>query len=159
MLAPVELSLFEAVGELLRGSLAPDLGDVRSRWHRQGIKVWFGPERPSPEHYEAQLIAARHVEGATHSVLEIGFHAEHPQVHDNDQVLARLVAHEDRWRGLLGDEAVAGPFLGRPNAWRRLSETWPDPDLDDSDLAVELAGRLTDYVTALEPVRRANDWT
>jgi hypothetical protein len=154
MLSIVELSLFEAVGELLRGSVPPGLGEVRSRWHRQGIKVWFGPERPTPEHYEAQLIAARHVAGATRSALEIGFHAEHSQVHDNDQVLARLIAHEQRWREVLGHEAVAGPFLGRPTAWRRLSETWPDPDLDDTDLAVELAGRLTDYVTALEPLRR-----
>jgi hypothetical protein len=55
---------------------------------------------------------------------------------------------------VIGDEAVVGPFLGRPDVWRRVSETWPDPDLSDGDLALELAGRLTEYVTALEPVRR-----
>ena len=47
-----------------------------------------------------------------------------------------------------------GPFLGRPDVWRRVSETWPDPDLGGEDLGIEVAVRLADYITALEPVRR-----
>jgi hypothetical protein len=36
-----------------------------------------------------------------------------------------------------------------------VSETWPDPDLSDEDIAVEVAMRLTDYIATLEPVRSA----
>ena len=54
----------------------------------------------------------------------------------------------------IGKEAVAGAFLGR-DGWCRISETWPDPDLSEDELALELGARLTDYITALEPVRRA----
>ncbi len=100
------------------------------------------------------MIAADDVDDATVLALEVGFHAEYPQVADNEDVIAHLLRCEDRWRSVIGDEAVAGPFLGRPDVWRRVSETWPDPDLGDPDLAVELAARLTDYITALEPVRR-----
>jgi hypothetical protein len=67
--------------------------------------------------------------------------------------LSRLLAHERRWRRLIGKDAVAGPFLGRPDPWRRVSEAWPDPDLGSVDLAFELADRLTDYAIALEPLR------
>jgi len=35
-----------------------------------------------------------------------------------------------------------------------VSEVWPDPDLSDPELVFELAARLTDYFTALEPHRR-----
>ena len=36
-----------------------------------------------------------------------------------------------------------------------MSETWADPDLDDEELPLELATRLTDYVTAFEPANGA----
>jgi hypothetical protein len=85
--------------------------------------------------------------------LEIGFHAEHPDVGANDRVLDRLIAHEDDWRPVVGDGAVAGPFLGRPDDWRRVSETWADPDLGLDELPVEVASCLIDYITALEPWR------
>ncbi len=65
---------------------------------------------------------------------------------------ARLTEAEKRWRRELGKEPVAGVFLGAA-VWRRLSETWPDPDLGGPDLAFEIAARLTDYMTALEPIR------
>ena len=45
-------------------------------------------------------------------------------------------------------------WLGRADRWRRVSETWPDPDLGDTELPFEVAARLTDYVIALEPVLR-----
>ena len=121
---------------------------------RYGIKVWFGPEAPPKEHYEAQVIGADGVPDARILALEVGFHAEHPQVSDNDEVVTRLRSCEGRWRPVLGDEVVAGPFLGREEVWRRVSETWPDPDLGEPELAFELGARLTDYVTALEPLRR-----
>ena len=150
----MEIGLFDEVGDALRGVLPPDLGELRMRVHRYGIKVWFDTEKPPREHYEAQVIGARHVEGATVLALEIGFHAEHSKVADNDAVLDRLLRAESRWRKVVGKEAVAGPFLGRADVWRRVSETWPDPDLGEDDLGIELALRLRDYVTALEPVRR-----
>ena len=50
---------------------------------------------------------------------------------------------------------MAGEFIDDRHGWQRLSETWPDPDLGDPDLPFELATRLTDYITALEPLRDA----
>lgn len=73
---------------------------------------------------------------------------------ENDAVIAHLVANEKRWRRAVGKEAEIGGFIGRADRWRRVSETWPDPDLGDGELVTELATRLTDYITALEPVRR-----
>ena len=150
----MELTVFEEVAEAIRGLVPPDLGEVRSHVRRYGIKVWFGTERPPREHYEAQVIGAEGVEGATVLALEVGFHAEHPQVSDNEKTMARLLASERRWRKVVGKEPVAGPFLGRPDPWRRVSEAWPDPDLSDSEFPFEVAARLTDYVIALEPVLR-----
>lgn len=146
--------MFDAVAEMRRGMVPSQLGEPRCRARRYGIKVWFGPERPSREHYEAQVIGADHVEDATVLALEVGFHVEHPQVAENDAVLDTLRGSERRWRAVLGDEAVVGPFLGRPDPWRRISETWPDPDLADPDLAVEIAVRLAECVGAFEPVLR-----
>ncbi len=151
----MELGLFEEVADALRGLVPSKLGDLRSRSRRYGIKVWFGQAAPPREHYEAQVIGPRHVEGATVLGLEIGFHAEHPRPADNEAVIAHLLAGERRWRRGLGAEAMAGPFFGGADNWRRVSEVWPDPDLSDPDLGFEVAIRLVDYVTALEPVRRA----
>jgi len=154
MLVAVELSLFDEVAEALRGMVPADLGEPRCRAHRYGVKLWFGGDKPDREHYEAQVIKPDGVEGASTLALEVGFHAEHPDVADNDKVLDHLLRHDKRWRHLLGDDAVAGPFLGRIDSWRRVSETWPDPDLSDGDLAIDVAVRLIDYVTAIEPIRR-----
>jgi hypothetical protein len=150
----VELTLFEEVAEALRAMLVSGLGPLRLRWHRYGIKVWFGPERPPREHYEAQVIGPDHVEHADVLALEVGFHAEHRDAADNDRVIGRLLDHEDEWRPKIGVEAVVGAFLGRADTWRRVSEIWADPDLSSTDLAFEVASRLGDYATALEPLRR-----
>jgi len=147
--------LFEEVGEALRSLVPVELGVLKCRSHRYGIKVWFDTETAPREHYEAQVVGARHVPEATVLAIEIGFHAEHPKAADNDAALRRLAVGEKRWRKILGDDAVAAPFIGRPQDWRRCSETWLDPDLGDPDLGFELASRLTDYVTAFEPVLRA----
>lgn len=150
----LEPSLFDEVAEVLRGLVPRELGELRHRARRYGIKAWFGSEAPPKEHYEAQVIGADGVEDANVLALEIGFHAEHPKVADNDAAIARLRSGERRWRRTIGVEAVVGPFLGRPDVWRRISETWPDPDLGQPDLPFELGARLTDYITAFEPLRR-----
>ena len=150
----MELSLFDEVADAVRGLLAGDLGELRCRPRRYGIKVWFGPATPPREHYEGQVIGPDMVGDAHVVALEVGFHTEHPQVADNDAVIAHLVSREKSWRRKLGAEAVVAPFLGRADVWRRISEAWPDPDLDSPELPFEVAARLADYVIAIEPARR-----
>ncbi len=152
----MEPSLFDDVADALRGMMPADLGPLHLRARRYGIKVWFGPEAPPREHYEAQVIGADAVDEATILAIEVGFHSEHPKPADNQRVVAQLLARERDWRPVVGDEAFAGPFLGRADTWQRVSETWPDPDLGDPELALELAARLVDYATALEPARDAS---
>ncbi|HEY8060940.1 MAG TPA: hypothetical protein VID94_19390 [Acidimicrobiales bacterium] len=147
------MELFEEVCEALRGLVPPELGTFRHKTHRYGTKIWFGPEAPPKEHYEAQVVGARDVPEAEVLAIEVGFHSEYPKDADNEVVLTGLLAVESEWRPELGDEAVADVFLGRADNWRRISETWPDPDLDDPELGTELAMRLLDYIEALEPVR------
>lgn len=149
----MDLQLFDEVGEALRGLLPEELGTLRTKHHRYGIKVWFGPATPTREHYEAQVIGAKHVPEASVLAIEVGFHAEHRDPADNERAVARVLAGEKGWRKVLGAEAVAGPFIDDRHGWQRVSETWADPDLGDPDLAMELAARLTDYVTAIEPLR------
>ena len=150
----MEPSLFDDVGDAVRGLLPPDLGEPRVRAHRYGIKVWFRTEKATREHYEAQVVGARDVPGARTMALEVGFHAEHPKVTDNEAVIARLLRSEKAWRREVGKEAEVAPFLGRAEHWRRISETWLDPDLGAPGLAFEIASRLVDYIAALEPLVR-----
>ena len=150
----MDIELFDQVSDALYALVPDELGEPRRRARRYGIKVWFGTKEPGREHYEAQVVGPRDVAAATMLALEIGFHAEHPRVEENDAAVEPLLRAEKSWRRQLGPEAVAGPFLGRPDDWRRVSETWADPDLSDPDLAIEVATRLTDYITALEPLRR-----
>jgi hypothetical protein len=150
----MEQSAFEVAADALHALLPDGVGEWHTRAHRYGIKVWLGAAgTPSKEHYEAQVIGAKDVPGATTLAIEVGWHAEHPKPDDNERALAALLKAERRWRKQLGTDAVAGPFLGRRDDWRRLSETWPDPDLGDPDLALDIASRLADYITALEPAR------
>jgi hypothetical protein len=85
--------------------------------------------------------------------IELGFHAENTKAVDNEAVIAALLQREKKWRRTLGADAVVGEFLGR-DSWRRISETWADPDLGDPELVLELGTRLTDYICAIEPLRR-----
>ena len=149
----VELSLFEHVADALRSLLSDEVGPWDYRAHRRGIKVWMSAGPPTREHYEAQLVPRRLVDGNDGTMLEIGFHAEHPSLADNQRALDALVAAESSWREQLGSSAEPAPFLGRPEDWRRLSETWPEPDLEDPELILSIAGRLTDYIEALEAFR------
>lgn len=147
--------MFEFVADILPGLVPEELGEVRLSAHRYGIKVWFGPPKAPREHYEAQVIGAKDVPDAKVLAIEVGFHSEHTKEKDNEAVLAHLLASEKKWRTSVGNEPAAGVFLGRAEHWRRVSETWADPDLSDADLAFEIAARLTDYVTALEPTLRS----
>ena len=150
----MDLMLFDEVAETVRAMLPPELGVARLRVRRYGLKLWFDVDQPPREHYEAQVVGARHVPEASTLAIEVGFHAENRDRAANEAALAVLMAAEARWRPALGDEAIVGPFLGRPDDWRRISETWPDPDLGDPELGMELGTRLADYVLALEPLRR-----
>ncbi len=150
----MEMSLFEEVGEALRGLAPAELGDQHQRAHRYGVKVWFGSAAPIREHYEAQVVSPDADAGARVLAVEVGFHSEYPNAADNDAVIAHLLAHEKQWRRAVGKEAQVGAFLGRAQSWRRVSETWPDPNLDEGTLVTELALRLADYIIAIEPVRR-----
>jgi hypothetical protein len=151
----MELGLFDEVGEAVRGLMPAEMGVVKFKAHRYGVKLWFDSDVAPREHYEAQVIGAKYVPDATTLALEVGFHSEHPKAEENAAVLERLVGRERAWRKVLGRDSVAGPFLGR-DQWRRLSETWPDPDLSDEDLCMDVALRVTDYMNALEPVLRAS---
>lgn len=145
--------MFEQVGEVARSMTPENLGTFRSRWHRRGVKVWFDTEKPGREHFEAQLVARRHVDGTDGMAIEVGFHAEHREVERNEAVIALLEERRSRWRRQLGDEAEVGVFFGA-DGWRRVSEVWFEPDLEDPDFAFEVAARLVDYVSAIEPARR-----
>lgn len=140
-------------------SLVPlELGRVHQQPRQWGIKVWFGDtpaDKPARVHYEAQVIGAADVPGAKILAIEVGWHAEQSKEADNDALLAKVLAKEKAWRKVIGTEPVCGDFLGGAVRWRRVSECWNDPDLGDPELPFELAARLTDYVTGIEPVLRA----
>ncbi len=149
-IGPMELPLFEQVGELTRTLVPAELGAVRYRAHRRGVKVWLDTEKAPRNHFEAQLVPRRFVDGTDGAVLEVGFHAEHGDPDVNDATLRTLGDAESRWRPELGDEAESGAFLGQGD-WRRVSEVWFDPDPDDPEAAFELAARLADYISLLTP--------
>ena len=148
----IESHLFDQVADAVRGLAADDYTALRLRSHRRGVKAWFGPEKPTREHYEAQIIPRRHIDGSDGTAIEIGFHAEHPQIELNEAVIGRLLQREKTWRKIVGPEAEVGEFLGA-DRWRRISETWIEPDLEDPELAFEVAARLVDYLAAIEPAR------
>lgn len=142
----MEQSFFDQVRDVFEGFVIEVGGTQHATAHSRGLKVWY--DDATREHYEAQLIR---VEGGT--ALEVGFHAEHPKVGENEALLTRLLDSERVWRRALGDEPEAGVFIG-VDRWRRISEIWDEPDPDDIDGAIEIAARLADYVSVLEPLRR-----
>lgn len=146
---------FDLVADALVGFLPPSLrAEMGLRRGGQNLKVWFGPQ--PREHYETQFVSGRVAKRPDAWVLEIGFHAEHPDVSANDDAVAKVVGAERTWRKALGDEPEPAPFLGRAApVWRRVSELWGDLPGLEPDLAVEAAERLAAYVLAFEPVRNA----
>lgn len=148
----MELSVFDEVAEYVRALLPSDYDDVRIRSHRRGVKVWFDADKAAKEHYEAQLLARRHVDGQAGTAVEIGFHSEYSTREQNENVVAALQSSEEQWRKKLGPDAQVGLFFGSEN-WTRLSEAWIEPDIDDADFPFEVASRTVDYITAIEPLR------
>ncbi len=147
--------MFAEAGDLIR-SMAPDgIGDVRIHARKWGLKVWTGPSSPIKEHYEGQFIRRKHLSDDGNGegmALEIGFHSEHKDEAKNQEVLDALNKKSKIWRKELGKEPESGVFLGKAS-WRRISEVWLDAEMDDPELAFEVASRLVDYLTILEPIR------
>ena len=129
-----------------------EIGAVRVRAHRRGVKVWFDTDAATKEHYEAQLLSRKYVDGRNGMAVEIGFHSEHKEQAKNVEVIERVMATEKKWRRELGKEPEVDVFYGADN-WRRISEAWIEPDLDDPEITFEIASRLVDYVSAIEPAR------
>jgi len=148
----MDLSAFDEVAELVRAMTPAEIGDVRVRAHRRGVKVWFDTEAPTKEHYEAQLLSRRYVDGLEGMALEIGFHSEHKEMDRNVSVIDRICTTEKSWRKELGKEPQVDVFYGADN-WRRVSESWIEPDLEDPEITFEIASRLVDYVSVIEPAR------
>lgn len=146
----MELGFFDQVDDVVRSLVDSDLGELRTRFHRRGIIVWFNTEKPTRSHFEAQMVGRHHVDGVTGLALEIGFHAEERDESSNQQILDDLSLVEGEWRPVLGSQAEAGQFLGS-TTWRRISDVWIEPDLDDSDSPFEVGARLVDYLQALQP--------
>jgi hypothetical protein len=144
----VERSFFQQVLDAFEGFVADVEGELHTFAHGRGLKVWY--DDAAREHYEAQIVRRDGELG-----LEIGFHSEYPKAPANDTVITRLADQESVWRTELGDEPVAGPFLGS-DVWRRISEVWEPIDADDVDAVIEVAARLADYVTTIEPLRRSS---
>lgn len=144
----LEAHLFDQVADAVQSMAGPD---VHVRAHRRGIKAWFGPLKPPRQHFEAQVMPRRYVDGQEGVAIEIGFHAEHKDRDQNEQVVQDARAKEKSWRRQLGKEAEIGVFFGA-DQWRRISEVWIEPDLDDPELSFEIAARLVDYLSALQPI-------
>ena len=136
---------FDQAADALVGFLPPKWRKFSSRVSSRNLKVWYAGD--GREHYEVQLLSSKR--------LEIGFHAEHRDGERNEEVLARLLEQEPQWRSTLGDDVVAGEFVGAgPRVpWRRVSEVWDGVDVDGAETAIEAAERLSDYISTLEPRR------
>lgn len=139
---------FDQIDDELRGLLGRAHSDFHSTRSSQLLKLW------STEpwiHFEAQLVSARWAPGRR-SVVEVGLHLESSSREKNDEVLDRLARQRRKWAKKL-PKAEAGKAFGPQSAnWRRLSEVLEAGDLDDSDLAGEVAERLSVYVKALGPI-------
>jgi hypothetical protein len=138
----IKRHFFDDVHDTVEGALGSFGATLNVKTHERGCKVWFGDE--TKEHYEAQLVR---VSGDI--VLEVGFHCEHRDRATNLATIKRLTT-ATTWRNELGDEPVAGDFIGN-KTWQRVSEVW---DFDDTpDLAIDVGLRLAEYVVAIEALR------
>jgi hypothetical protein len=137
---------FEHIVDALMGFLPSERTDFGWRAGSRNLKVWFGSE--TREHYEVQLVG---------SSLEVGFHAEHSDVHRNEAALALLLEHEKSWRRRLRGDVEAGRYVGRRSSpWRRISECWDGDGLLEPETAIEAAERLATYIEAFEPIRASS---
>ncbi len=138
----IKRHFFNDVHDTVEGALGGFKSAPNVRTHERGCKVCFGDE--TKEHYEAQLIRV-----GGDIVLEVGFHCEYRDRATNLQTIKRLTA-STTWRDELGDEAVAGDFIGN-KTWQRISEVWTFDD--DPDLAIDVGLRLAEYVVVIEALR------
>jgi hypothetical protein len=138
----IKRHFFDDVHDTVEGALAGSRTALNVKTHERGCKVWFGDE--TKEHYEAQLVQV-----GGDIVLEVGFHCEHRDRATNLQTIKRLTA-ATTWRDELGDEPVAGDFIGN-KTWQRISEVWTFDD--DPDLAIDVGLRLAEYVVVIEALR------
>jgi hypothetical protein len=150
---PPSRQFFEDVRDALVGFLPRALRSVSSRVTGRNLKIWYG--EADREHYEVQAIGT-----GGRWRLEVGWHAEHPRKESNEEVLKRLLEHENVWRKDLGPVPEARRFVGSPGRiWRRISEVWDGANLWGPEAAVEAAARLAEYIAeyieALEPTRRS----
>jgi hypothetical protein len=145
---PPSRQFFEDVRDALVGFLPRALRSVSSRVTGRNLKIWYG--EADREHYEVHAIGT-----GGRWRLEVGWHAEHAKKERNDEVLKRVLQHENVWRKALGPAPEAGRFVGPPGRiWRRISEVWDGANLWGPEAAVEAAARLAEYIEALEPTRR-----
>ena len=86
-----ETTLFEQVADAVRSLATVDTERMQLRWHRRGVKVWFGGAKPNRAHYEAQLIPRRHVDGCDGMAIEVGFHAEYKELEHNERLLQQIL--------------------------------------------------------------------
>ncbi len=154
----MDAGLFDQVYEISRSLSGGLSGRLRGKAHRYGVKVWLDADVAPRVHFEAQVMRRSNVDGGEGVALEVGLHAELKSEADNEAVLRLLKENEPAWRGLLGAEATLGTFYGA-DKWRRLSDAWFDFSLEDSEIAMEIASRLVDYVEALEPILTLHDLT
>lgn len=147
----MEPEFFAIVEDVARSLSDDSLGQMHTKSHRYGTKVWFDSVEPLRTHFEAQVMGRQHIDGEQGVAVEIGWHGEERSEETNEQTMQALVAHEPKWRSALGPEAEAGEFFNA-SKWRRISEVWIDPDLSEQDSDVEIGARLADYINALQPV-------
>lgn len=139
----IKRNFFDDVHDTLEGALIGSDAALNVKTHERGSKVWFGDE--AKEHYEAQLVRV-----GGDIVLEVGFHCEHRERATNLAAISRLTA-TSTWRDELGDEPVAGDFIGN-KTWQRISEVWPFDD--EPNLAIDVGLRLAEYIVAIEALRQ-----
>lgn len=139
----IKRNFFDDVHDAVEGALVGSDAALNVKTHERGCKVWFGDE--TKEHYEAHLVRV-----GGDIVLEVGFHCEHRERATNLAAISRLTA-TSTWRDELGEEPVAGDFIGN-KTWQRISEVWPFDD--EPDLAIDVGLRLAEYVVVIEALRQ-----
>ena len=98
------------------------------------------------------MIGAKHVPEATVLAIEVGFHAEHRDPAENERVLKELWLREALAQGPRQGGGRRRVHRRSPRLAARVGDV-ARPGPGDPDLPMDLAARLTDYITALEPLR------
>ena len=126
------------VALLVRERVPPDLRAFRYEAISFQSKLWYGNK---DLHYE---IWSRERLGT----IEIGLHFEADPL-TNARLLAAFTANARGIRRVLADARIEGWDRGWARVWEPLPHRRPD-----AELAADLARRIGDYVTVLEPILR-----